>query len=105
MAYEIKIEDGKFAYKSTEQLLDTTEGPADVKWIFVLSTTKTLYVGQKSKGKFQHSSFLAGGATLSAGRLLVENGLLKVYKHFYDQFKRQCFTVLCNFYLLVSVAS
>ncbi|KAL9660127.1 hypothetical protein QQ045_024938 [Rhodiola kirilowii] len=81
-AYEIKIEEGKFVYKSNGQFLDTTGGPADVKWIFVLSTTKTLYVGQKSKGTFQHSSFLAGGATLSAGRLLVEKGHLKaVWPH------------------------
>jgi hypothetical protein len=33
---------------------------------------------QKKKGKFQHSSFLAGGATSAAGRLVVENGTLKV---------------------------
>ena len=33
---------------------------------------------QKRKGTFQHSSFLAGGATSAAGRLVVENGTLKV---------------------------
>ena len=33
---------------------------------------------QKSKGTFQHSSFLAGGATSAAGRLVVANGILKV---------------------------
>jgi hypothetical protein len=32
---------------------------------------------QKKKGKFQHSSFLAGGATSAAGRLVVEDGTLK----------------------------
>lgn len=36
------------------------------------------FIMQKKKGKFQHSSFLAGGATSAAGRLVVENGLLKV---------------------------
>lgn len=54
---------------------------SDVKWIFVLSASKLLYVGQKKKGRFQHSSFLAGGATLSAGRLVVEQGILKVRLH------------------------
>ena len=44
----------------------------------MLSTSKNLYVGKKKKGTFQHSSFLAGGATLAAGRLVVENGILKV---------------------------
>lgn len=75
------ISDGKLMYKESGKLLDTKgkeEEAADVKWIFVLSTSKLLYVGQKKKGRFQHSSFLAGGATLSAGRLVVEQGILKV---------------------------
>lgn len=77
-AYEVVVRDGKLFYKQSDKFLDTTEGPKDAKWIFVLSTSKTLYVGQKNKGTFQHSSFLAGGATLSAGRLVVEDGILKV---------------------------
>ncbi|OAY80868.1 IQ domain-containing protein IQM2 [Ananas comosus] len=81
-AYEVAVEDGKFMYKQRRQLLDTSEGSKDAKWIFVLSTSKTLYVGQKKKGTFQHSSFLAGGATSAAGRLVVENGVLKaVWRH------------------------
>ncbi|KAG8367981.1 hypothetical protein BUALT_Bualt16G0129100 [Buddleja alternifolia] len=81
-AYEVIIEDGKLMYKENGKLLDTREGPEDVKWIFVLSVSKILYVGQKKKGTFQHSSFLAGGATLSAGRLVVEQGILKaVWPH------------------------
>ncbi|KAL3534007.1 hypothetical protein ACH5RR_007528 [Cinchona calisaya] len=80
--YEVVIEDGKFMYKQSGQLLDTRGSPEDAKWIFVLSVSKVLYVGQKKKGTFQHSSFLAGGATLSAGRLIVEDGILKaVWPH------------------------
>jgi len=75
--YEVVIEDGKFLYKKSGQILDTSCGPRNAKWIFVLSTSKSLYVGQKRKGRFQHSSFLAGGATSAAGRLVVENGTLK----------------------------
>lgn len=45
-AYEVAVEDGKFMYKQRRQLLDTSEGSKDAKWIFVLSTSKTLYVGQ-----------------------------------------------------------
>jgi hypothetical protein len=33
---------------------------------------------QKEKGVFQHSSFLAGGATIAAGRFTAENGIIKV---------------------------
>ncbi|KAL5196911.1 hypothetical protein ABZP36_000423 [Zizania latifolia] len=75
--YEVVMEDGKFMYKNNRQILDTSAGPGDEKWIFVLSTSKNLYVGQKKKGTFQHSSFLAGGATSAAGRLVVEDGILK----------------------------
>ncbi|THU52380.1 hypothetical protein C4D60_Mb10t03390 [Musa balbisiana] len=85
-AYEVILESGKFVYKQSGTFVDTTEGS---KWIFVLSTISTLYVGQKSnsplpcieqkmKGSFHHSSFLAGGATIAAGRLIVKEGILKV---------------------------
>ncbi|KAI4969368.1 hypothetical protein ZWY2020_000282 [Hordeum vulgare] len=63
--------------RKSRQIIDTSFGPRDAKWIFVLSTSKSLYAGQKKKGKFQHSSFLAGGATFAAGRLVAENGTLK----------------------------
>ncbi|WOL09080.1 IQ domain-containing protein IQM1-like isoform X1 [Canna indica] len=73
-AYEVIIEDGKLVYKQSGTSVDTSEGS---KWIFVLSTTGALYVGQKKKGSFQHSSFLAGGATIAAGRLVAKEGILK----------------------------
>ncbi|KAL9674736.1 hypothetical protein QQ045_002935 [Rhodiola kirilowii] len=80
--YEVIVKDGKFFYKQSEELLNTCGELDDVKWIFVLSTSRSLYVGQKTKGNFQHSSFLAGGATSAAGRLIVENGTLKaVWPH------------------------
>lgn len=77
-AYEVVVEEGKFLYKQTGEFLNTV---GESKWIFVLSTSKNLYVGKKNKGTFQHSSFLAGGATSAAGRLIVENGNLKVYRY------------------------
>nr|GLL36507.1 IQ domain-containing protein IQM6-like [Ipomoea trifida] len=80
--YEVIVVDGKFMYKQSGKLLDTTQGPKNAKWIFVLSVSRVLYVAMKHKGTFQHSSFLAGGATLSAGRLVVEDGTLKaVWPH------------------------
>jgi hypothetical protein len=44
--YEVVIEGGKFLYRKRGQILDTSLGPRDAKWIFVLSTSKALYVGQ-----------------------------------------------------------
>lgn len=75
------IEDSKLMYKQSGIVLDTKEGPPDTKWIFVLSVSRVMYVGMKKKGNFQHSSFLAGGATLSAGRIVVDDGILKVKIH------------------------
>ncbi|KAE9446323.1 hypothetical protein C3L33_21780, partial [Rhododendron williamsianum] len=46
-------------------------------WIFVLSPARALYVGQKKKGVFQHSSFMSGGATTAAGRLVANDGILE----------------------------
>lgn len=70
------VESGKLVYKQNGMLLNTDERS---KWIFVLSTARVLYVGQKKKGVFQHSSFLSGGATTAAGRLVARDGILEVY--------------------------
>ncbi|KAL2480120.1 calmodulin-binding family protein [Abeliophyllum distichum] len=73
-SYEVIVEDGKLVYKQSGAFVETAEGS---KWIFVLSTTRILYVGQKKKGLFQHSSFLSGGAITAAGRLIAHSGVLE----------------------------
>ncbi|CAO2203783.1 unnamed protein product [Urochloa humidicola] len=73
-AYEVIVESGRLLYKQSGELVNTNE---ESKWIFVLSTSRSLYVGQKRKGKFQHSSFLSGAATTAAGRLVAKEGVLK----------------------------
>ncbi|KAK3443492.1 hypothetical protein EUGRSUZ_B03610 [Eucalyptus grandis] len=81
-AYEIVIEDGKLFHRQSGKPIHTTGEPRDEKWIFVLSTSRVMYVGKKKKGSFQHSSFLAGGAAASAGTLVVEHGIVKaVWPH------------------------
>ncbi|XP_040936244.1 IQ domain-containing protein IQM3 isoform X2 [Gossypium hirsutum] len=75
--YEYIVVEGKIIHKQTRNVLDTIEGLKEGKWIFVMSTSKKLYAGKKKKGMFHHSSFLAGGVTLAAGRLVVEHGDLK----------------------------
>ncbi|XP_020221615.1 IQ domain-containing protein IQM1 [Cajanus cajan] len=72
--YEVIVENGKLVYRQNGGLVDT-DGKS--KWIFVLSTTRSLYVGRKQKGSFQHSSFLAGAATTAAGRLVAQQGVLE----------------------------
>ncbi|XWS72195.1 hypothetical protein CRYUN_Cryun02cG0019500 [Craigia yunnanensis] len=72
--YEVIVDNGRLIFRQSGLPVDTTGGS---KWIFVLSTTRALYVGPKEKGKFQHSSFLAGGATTAAGRLVARDGVLE----------------------------
>ncbi|KAG0485066.1 hypothetical protein HPP92_009145 [Vanilla planifolia] len=72
--YEVVVRNGKLMYRQSEVFVNTDD---ESKWIFVLSTARTLYVGQKRKGTFQHSSFLAGGATTAAGRLVAKEGVLQ----------------------------
>mmetsp|Transcript_1245 Transcript_1245/g.2745 ORF Transcript_1245/g.2745 Transcript_1245/m.2745 type:complete len:510 (-) Transcript_1245:113-1642(-) len=53
----------------------------DPRWIFVLSADGKLYVGLKRSRhppRFQHSSFLSGGAAIAAGRLEVKDGKVLV---------------------------
>lgn len=76
-AYEVKVENGKLVYKQSGLLVDT-DAAAGKKWIFVLSTSRTMYAGEKKKGLFQHSSFVAGGAIIAAGRFVASNGVLEV---------------------------
>ncbi|KAJ0027969.1 hypothetical protein Pint_35927 [Pistacia integerrima] len=75
--FEYIVVQGKIIHKQTGDLLDMNKGPQGAKWIFVMSTSKRLYAGEKKKGMFHHSSFLAGGATIAAGRLVAELGILK----------------------------
>lgn len=42
-AYEVIVDNGKLVYKQSEIPVNTVEGS---KWIFVLSTSRALYVGQ-----------------------------------------------------------
>ncbi|KAL8160865.1 hypothetical protein V2J09_012354 [Rumex salicifolius] len=73
-AYEVIVEDGKLVFKQSGKLVESEDGS---KSIFVLSTTRSLYIGQKKKGSFQHSSFLSGAATTAAGRLKAHGGVLE----------------------------
>ena len=72
--YEVIVEKGKLVYRKDGKFVETDEKS---KWIFVLSTTRALYVGRKQKGAFQHSSFLSGAATTAAGRLVAQQGVLE----------------------------
>lgn len=86
-AYEVMVDSsGKIVYKESCSMVDTPEG---TKWIFVLSTSKALYVGEKIKGLFQHSSFVAGGAVISAGRIVIYNGVLQVSSNSWLQITKQ----------------
>ncbi|KAK3220477.1 hypothetical protein Dsin_014447 [Dipteronia sinensis] len=71
-AYEVVMERGKLVYKQNRVYVDT---PKDSKWIFVLSTSRNFYVGEKKRGLFQHSSFLSGAATIASGNMALQRFL------------------------------
>lgn len=89
-AYEVIVEGGKLVYKQNKNHVHTTDGS---KWIFVLSSSRVLYVGQKEKGKFQHSSFVAGAPTIASGRIVAHNGVLHVCYILFLQI-HVCYTLL-----------
>ncbi|KAL4367768.1 hypothetical protein GQ457_05G024860 [Hibiscus cannabinus] len=95
-AYEVMLEKGKLIYKQSKEAVNTREGS---KWIFVLSTCRILYVGEKVKGLFQHSSFLAGGATIASGRLVVHHGTLHAVWAYSGHYRptQENFMELCRF--------
>ncbi|XVF86831.1 hypothetical protein PTKIN_Ptkin18bG0074000 [Pterospermum kingtungense] len=95
-AYEVIMEKGKLIYKQSRAAVNTIEG---TKWIFVLSTSRVLYVGQKKRGHFHHSSFLAGAATIASGRLVVLNGTLHAAWAYSGHYRptEENFMELCNF--------
>ncbi|KRW98723.1 hypothetical protein PPERSA_00311 [Pseudocohnilembus persalinus] len=82
--YEIYIEEGKFKYTESKELVDTLKEieKADEKgkFIFVVSLEKKMYVGPKIRGNFHHSSFLSGAPVIGAGNLQIESGILKAVK-------------------------
>ncbi|PQP97359.1 IQ domain-containing protein IQM4-like [Prunus yedoensis var. nudiflora] len=65
-AYEVIVESGKLVYRQSGNLVSTAE-----------AHSRNLYVGEKKKGLFQHSSFVSGGATIASGRLVACNGVLE----------------------------
>jgi len=64
--YVVTIENGLLKYYTSGEPIVTTN---DDKWIYVVDSKGTLYVGKKIRGKFHHSSFLSGGPTKAAGNL------------------------------------
>lgn len=77
--YEVEVYDGKLFYKQSGELVHTNDSEnSEDRWIFVMSPYGKLYVGKKERGVFQHSSFLAGGTTIAAGRLSIHKGLLQL---------------------------
>lgn len=52
------------------EIIDTGKDGEKNKWIFVVDPKENIYVGKKTKGKFQHSSFLAGFSFFSLNSFL-----------------------------------
>mmetsp|Transcript_11919 Transcript_11919/g.22760 ORF Transcript_11919/g.22760 Transcript_11919/m.22760 type:complete len:623 (+) Transcript_11919:237-2105(+) len=73
---EVVVQDGLLVYKESGQVVDYPAESVD-KLIFVMSPGHLLYIALKSRGRFHHSSFLAGGPALAAGAMKVVRGQLQ----------------------------
>lgn len=77
--YELKFvsdrEDGQVTvqYAASGRVLHTDERS---KWIFVMDLAGRLYLNRKRKGRFHHSSFVAGAPIFAAGKVIVKNGVI-----------------------------
>lgn len=55
-------------------LVDTGDG--DERWIFVIDVAGNCFMNRKVKGRFHHSSFVAGAPVRAAGRIVVKDGIV-----------------------------
>uniref|UniRef100_A0A8R7PRB1 Uncharacterized protein n=1 Tax=Triticum urartu TaxID=4572 RepID=A0A8R7PRB1_TRIUA len=65
--YEVIVEQGKLMYRRSGLLVETTE---DSKWIFVLSTTRSLYIGQVLGNVPSFSSLYTSSAVVHGNYIL-----------------------------------
>lgn len=84
----VEIQDGILTYKNQEGIpvqgtgKNMTPDGKHSMMIYVMSPKHQLYVGEKSVGRFHHSSFLAGATTAAAGSMVVDQGkLLELTPH------------------------
>ena len=71
-------------------------------WIFVCSPQGKIYVGRKRvlPPRFQHSSFLAGGAALAAGQMDVDEGCVREIRAFSGHYRPQTDSIFAFLKLL-----
>lgn len=77
--YRVVVKDGLLRWTSENApgdkgRLSCVNTDLNVKWIFVIDVSGELYMCRKRKGHFHHSSFVAGGPVLAAGRISVDEG-------------------------------
>lgn len=89
MVYLVHVKDGLLKWANSKQPSEKgSQGPSwrrgdcvstgtVEKWIFAMDLADNLYVNKKVKGRFHHSCFLAGARVRSAGRIVIEDGVLK----------------------------
>jgi hypothetical protein len=69
-AFEVSMSHGKLQFSQSRNVVDTS----GKEFIFVVDSNRKMYLGEYSRGTFNHSSFLSGGAVMGAGELSVKDG-------------------------------
>lgn len=78
--YVVGSRDGLLVYLDSGSLVASMH--CDSRLMYILSPSGTLYIGEKVKGRFHHSSFLSGAPCMGAGYVDVHEGkLLRISPH------------------------
>lgn len=90
--FEVHFTEGaKLTFAHSQELVHS-DGLS--KWIFVLSREDKLYVARKHKGRFHHSSFLAGEPVVAAGKIFSVNGQIQAIEPHSGHFKPRLCSLL-----------
>lgn len=78
--YRVNVREGRLCWANAS-IQSSTRAAREVDtcgkqgtWIFVIDACGNCFVNKKVKGRFHHSSFVAGAPVRAAGRLVVEKG-------------------------------
>jgi hypothetical protein len=82
LQYVVQVVDGKLCWvnqgmKPVNSAKPKNEDGKEVMMIYVMAPDGTLYVGDKKRRFFHHSSFLSGSTVIAAGSVRVEQGVLQ----------------------------
>ena len=78
--FKVEVRDGILVWASknpphgAQQYDRVDSGGVSERWIFVIDNNGQFFINRKVKGRFHHSSFVAGDSLRAAGRIVINDG-------------------------------